>query len=78
MNSKDKYEAEKAEIMAIYHENRGRFGYRRITVELNIRNFTLTTKQSRDWRKNRAWFVVSVWKSIDLTEVKWKKPHQTF
>ncbi len=44
MNHKDKYEAEKAEIVAIYHENRGRYGYRRITVELNIRNFHLNHK----------------------------------
>ncbi len=44
MNHKDKYEAEKAEIVAIYHENRGRYGYRRITVELNMRNFHLNHK----------------------------------
>ncbi|MFG6324564.1 MAG: IS3 family transposase, partial [Lachnospiraceae bacterium] len=30
-----RYEAGKAEISAIYHENRGRYGYRRITMELH-------------------------------------------
>ncbi len=44
MTSKDKYEAEKAEITAIYHENRGRYGYRRITSELSKRNLHLNHK----------------------------------
>lgn len=44
MNRKDKYESEKAEIAAIYHENRGRYGYRRITTELNKRNLHLNHK----------------------------------
>ena len=30
----DKYQAAKDEIVAIYHENRGRYGYRRIKQEL--------------------------------------------
>ena len=34
MKCSDKYESAKEEIMAIYHENRGRYGYRRITSEL--------------------------------------------
>ena len=34
MNRNDKYEAAKEEIIAIYHENKGRYGYRRITMEL--------------------------------------------
>ncbi len=33
----DKYETSKAEIKAIFHENKGRYGYRRITVELRNR-----------------------------------------
>ena len=44
MNRKDKYEAAKAEITAIYHENKGRYGYRRITTELHNRNFPLNHK----------------------------------
>lgn len=44
MNKTEKYEAEKAEITAIYHENRGRYGYRRITMELHKRGFRLNHK----------------------------------
>ena len=44
MNRPDKYAAAKAEITAIYHENRGRYGYRRITTELHKRNFFLNHK----------------------------------
>ena len=44
MNRSDKYEAAKAEIMAIYHENKGRYGYRRITIELGKRNIPLNHK----------------------------------
>ena len=41
MNHADKHEAAKEEITAIYHENRGRYGYRRITAELRNRNLPL-------------------------------------
>ena len=34
LNLPDKYEAVKAEITAIYHENKGRYGYRRIKAKL--------------------------------------------
>ena len=44
MNRSGKYEAAKAEITAIYHENKGRYGYRRITTELHKRNFLLNHK----------------------------------
>ena len=44
MKRADKYEAAKAEITAIYHENKGRYGYRRITTELRKRNFLLNHK----------------------------------
>ena len=44
MNSADKYKAVKAEITAIYHENKERYGYRRITAELHKRNFLLNHK----------------------------------
>ena len=44
MNRADKYKAVKAEITAIYHENKGRYGYRRITTELHKRNFLLNHK----------------------------------
>ena len=44
MNSADKYKAVKAEITTIYHENKGRYGYRRITTELHKRKFSLNHK----------------------------------
>ena len=44
MNRTDKHEAAKEEITAIYHENRGRYGYRRITAELRNRNLPLNHK----------------------------------
>ena len=40
----DKYEAVKTEITAIYHANRGRYGYRRITMELHRRGICLNHK----------------------------------
>ena len=40
----DKYGEEKNAIIAIYHENKGRYGYRRITAELCRRGFLLNHK----------------------------------
>ena len=40
----DKYAQAKAEITAIYHENKGRYGYRRIINELNNRKIHLNHK----------------------------------
>ena len=40
----DKYQTAKDEISAIYHENKGRYGYRRITTELKNRNISLNHK----------------------------------
>ena len=44
MKRTDKHAAAKEEITAIYHENRGRYGYRRITAELRNRNLPLNHK----------------------------------
>ena len=44
MGKPDKHKAVKEEITAIYHENRGRYGYRRITAELHNRNLPLNHK----------------------------------
>jgi len=44
MHDPDKYEDAKAEIVAIYHENKGRYGYRRITMELRNRKVSLNHK----------------------------------
>lgn len=43
----DKYTAEKEMIAAIYHENKGRYGYRRVTVELRKRGFIRNHKTVR-------------------------------
>lgn len=40
----DKYADAQAEINAIYHENKGRYGYRRITIALRSRGFYLNHK----------------------------------
>ena len=44
MKRADKYETAKAEITAIYHENKGRYGYRRIAEELRNRKIHLNHK----------------------------------
>jgi transposase InsO family protein len=43
-DSEDKYAQAKAEITEIYHENKGRYGYRRITDELHKRAIHLNHK----------------------------------
>ena len=43
-DSQDKYVQAKAEITAIFHENKGRYGYRRVTDELHNRGFNLNHK----------------------------------
>ena len=43
----DKYKEIKEEITAIYHENKGRYGYRRITLELHNRGFVINHKTVR-------------------------------
>ena len=40
----DKYKTLKEEIQAIYHENKGRYGYRRITLELHNRGYKVNHK----------------------------------
>ena len=40
----DKYRAVKEEITTIYHENQGRYGYRRITMELHNRGYQVNHK----------------------------------
>ena len=40
----DKYQEEKKLISQIFHENHGRYGYRRITLELNQRGYNLNHK----------------------------------
>ena len=40
----DKYKEIKEQITAIYHENQGRYGYRRITMELRNRGYLINHK----------------------------------
>ena len=44
MKEPDKYKEVKEEITAIYHENKGRYGYRRMTMELRNRGFNINHK----------------------------------
>ena len=44
MRVPDKYKEVKAEITTIYHENKGRYGYRRITIELHSRGLSCNHK----------------------------------
>ena len=44
MHKADKYADVKTEIAAIYHENKGRYGYRRITMVLRSRGSILNHK----------------------------------
>ena len=44
MRARDKYKEVKAEIVSIYHENKGRYGYRRITTELHNHGFSTNHK----------------------------------
>ena len=44
LKKEDKYHSVKEEITAIFHENKGRYGYRRITAELRNRNIYLNHK----------------------------------
>ena len=43
-NKEDKYVRVKAEITTIYHENKGRYGYRRVTDELHNRGIRMNHK----------------------------------
>ena len=43
----DKYAREKEEIERIFHENKGRYGYRRVTIALRNSGFTLNHKTVR-------------------------------
>lgn len=44
MKKEDKYKEVKEEITAIYHKNKGRYGYRRITIELHKKGYSINHK----------------------------------
>ena len=52
MKDVDKYQEIKEQIQAIYHENKGRYGYRRITAELRNRNYIINHKTVLKLMKN--------------------------
>jgi len=44
LNATDKYLLEKKLVVEIFHQNKGRYGYRRITLELRNRGLVLNHK----------------------------------
>ncbi|MCM1005885.1 MAG: IS3 family transposase [Prevotella sp.] len=44
LQAKEKYTAEKKEIRDIFHEHKGRYGYRRITAEMRNRKYVINHK----------------------------------
>lgn len=44
LNKSDKYKEIKDEILSIFHENKGRYGYRRITLEMRNRRYIINHK----------------------------------
>lgn len=44
LNKPDKYSEVKSVITQIYHENKGRYGYRRVTMELHNRGYSINHK----------------------------------
>ena len=44
IQKEDKYKVEKDEILSIFHENKGRYGYRRITLEMRNRGYIINHK----------------------------------
>ena len=41
---KDKYESEKKDILEIYNAHKGRYGYRRICLEIRAKGYTINHK----------------------------------
>ena len=44
LKANDKYAVEKETIKSIFHEHKGRYGYRRITAEMRNRGFVINHK----------------------------------
>ena len=68
--------AVKAEITAIYHENKGRYGYRRITAELHKRNFLLNHKTVQRLMKELGLVCRVRMKKYRSYKGEWAKSHQ--
>jgi len=52
----DKYSDVKEAITAIFHENKGRYGYRCVTAELRQQGFALNHKTVQRPMKCLTWF----------------------
>ena len=76
MQKEDKYASVKEEITTIYHENRGRYGYRRITTELHKRNFLLNHKTVQRLMKELGLVCRVRMKKYRLIREKWAKLRQ--
>jgi hypothetical protein len=48
MTKPDRYAEAKEQIHHIFHENKGRYGYRRITMEMHNRGYLINHKQCND------------------------------
>ena len=58
LKKEDKYKIEKEEILSIFHENKGRYGYRRIADNLLKRNFK-ANKPNEKWATDVTEFKVN-------------------
>ena len=78
MRVPDKYKEVKAEIVAIYHENKGRYGYRRITAALHNKGIHLNHKTvQRLMKELRLVCCVRIKKYRSyLTKEKWARLHR--
>lgn len=56
MDTQDKYSEIKEQITAIFAENRGRFGYRRVTLELRNRGYCINHKTVQKLMKSLGLF----------------------
>ncbi len=44
LKNADKYASKKAVIKSIFHEHKGRYGYRRVTADMRNRAFTINRR----------------------------------
>ena len=51
----DKYEREKQEIQEIYNANKGRYGYRRITIVMRNKGYVINHKTVQKLMKQLGW-----------------------
>lgn len=75
MERTDRHETARAEITAIYHENKGRYDYRRITVELHNRSIPFVTPA--EWERAGRIRCISGFVRFSTSEIpSGNEPHQ--